>query len=103
MSQNVNTATAPPSPPICDCQPDAPAGDMALVKISSGETVGVDPCIAYLVQVLNDAGYKTTSCCCGHNQRPGIITLEDGRELIIMPNWAEARRIDHLWPDTLGN
>jgi len=63
----------------------------------------VDPCIASMVQALNDAGFLTTSSCCGHGHRPGIITLADGRELIIMPDYESARRIDYLWPDTYGN
>jgi hypothetical protein len=63
----------------------------------------VDPCIADLVQVLNDGGFPTVASCCGHGHRPGVINLADGRELVIMPSFEQARRIDHLWPDIHGN
>ena len=70
---------------------------------SDGRThAPVDPCIGPLVQALNDSGFLTTSSCCGHDHRPGTITLKDGRELLVMPSFAEARRTDHLWPDIHG-
>ena len=93
---------------MCDCKPDAPAADLAMVRLHHPTErgfvfAGVDPCIAPLVQTLNDGGYQTTASCCGHGRRPGIITLEDGRELIVMPDLGTARRIDHLFPDIHGN
>lgn len=63
----------------------------------------VDPCIAPLVQALNDAGLQTTSSCCGHGHRPGIVTLADGREILIMRDHDEAARTYPLWPDIHGN
>ena len=60
-------------------------------------TVWCDPCIASIVQALNDAGINTVASCCGHLTRPSSIILEDGREIFIMP-FEEARRIDCLWP-----
>lgn len=63
----------------------------------------VDPCIAPLVQILNDAGILTIGSCCGHGHRPGIINLSDGQELIVMPDFETARSIDHLFPDIYGN
>ena len=61
-------------------------------------TAGVDACIAPLIQALNDGGFQTIASCCGHRIRPGIITLEDGRELFILPNYESARELDNLWP-----
>lgn len=87
------------------CQHGIKAEQVRLARArSDGRThAPVDPCIAPLVQVLNDGGMLTTSSCCGHGQRPGTITLADGRELLVMPSFAEARRADHLWPDIHGN
>ena len=63
-----------------------------------------DPCIAPLVEALNNAGIKTIASCCGHGHRPGAITLIDGRELVIARDWAEARRIGDLFrTDINGN
>lgn len=64
--------------------------------------VGVDSCIAPLVLALNSSGFFTLASCCGHGNRPGSIVLQDGRELIIMPDIETARKIDHLFPNSLG-
>ena len=45
--------------------------------------IGIDSCIAPIVQALNDAGIYTANCCCGHGKADGSILLQDGRELII--------------------
>ncbi|MEW8049266.1 MAG: hypothetical protein AB2809_02720 [Candidatus Thiodiazotropha sp.] len=44
----------------------------------------VDPCIADIVQALNDAGLQTLASCCGHGKVNGRISLEDGRDLVLM-------------------
>lgn len=61
-------------------------------------TAGVDACIAPLIQALNDGGFQTIASCCGHGIRPGSIILEDGRELLILPDYESARKLDNLWP-----
>ena len=33
----------------------------------------------------------------------GSIILEDGREIILAPDWETARKIDHLFPDIHGH
>ncbi len=58
----------------------------------------VDLCIQPIVQALNDAGLQTLASCCGHGRRPGSIVLEDGRELLIAPDGATARRMDRGFP-----
>lgn len=71
---------------------------------SDGRThAPIDPCISNIVQALNKAKILTIASCCGHNNRPGIITLEDGRELIISPDFKTSRKIDKLFPDIWGN
>lgn len=70
---------------------------------SNGRThAPVDPCIAPLVAALNDAGIATVASCCGHGHRPGVVSLADGRELLVMPNYEQSRALDRLWPDIHG-
>jgi len=51
----------------------------------NGRVFNIDYCIADIVAALNAANIKTVASCCGHggNDIPSIITLEDGRELIL--------------------
>ncbi len=65
-------------------------------------TAQCDPCIEPIVQALNDGGIQTTASCCGHGHRPAAVILEDGRELLILPDYETARLLDHLWPDIHG-
>jgi len=65
--------------------------------------VDVDKCIAPLVKVLNQGGFRTIASCCGHGHRPGSIIFADGRELIIAKNWDEGRKIDRVFPDIHGH
>jgi len=44
---------------------------------------GIDECIAPIIQALNHAGIYTSQSCCGHGKGDGIITLHDGRIIII--------------------
>lgn len=50
-----------------------------------------DPCIAPLVQALNDGGFQTVASCCGHGKWPGIISLEPGHvvETLLLLKTAE--------------
>jgi len=66
-------------------------------KLDGGMFVSVDPCIAPLVQALNDSGFKTEASCCGHKKMPGSIILEDGRELFIVSDYEEGRRMDKIF------
>ena len=58
----------------------------------------VDSCLAELVATLNNAGFHTIACCCGHGVRPGSIALHDGREFIIAPNYESARITEKAFP-----
>lgn len=69
------------------------------VPRSDGRThVPVDPCIAPIVQALNDAGLATIASCCGHGKNMGRVTLSDGRELLIAPDFDTATRISNTFP-----
>ena len=67
-------------------------------KEFSGRThVPVDPCIAPLVQALNDGGIQTEASCCGYGNRPGSIILEDkNRWLFISSDYEEGQKIDKI-------
>ena len=45
--------------------------------------MGIDKCIAPIVRALQEGGIDMRGSCCGHNERNGYITLQDGRVLII--------------------
>ncbi len=82
------------------CEWGIMAIQMKLVKPrNDGRThIPVDPCIATIVQALNDADIETVASCCGHGKRPGNIILGDGRELIIAQNYETGRLIDKAFP-----
>lgn len=63
--------------------------------------VGVDPCIASLVQAFNDAGIQTIASCCGHGHQPASIVLEDFREIRVC-TFDQARAFDRLFPNIVG-
>ena len=45
--------------------------------------VGIDKCIAPIVEALQKGGIDMRGSCCGHNERNGYITLQDKRVLIV--------------------
>lgn len=45
--------------------------------------VGIDSCIADLVEALQLAGIDMRGSCCGHGVNQGRIDLQDGRILFI--------------------
>jgi len=49
----------------------------------NGKVRCIDWCIHQTVAALNAGGVNTAGSCCGHGVQDGLITLEDGRELII--------------------
>jgi hypothetical protein len=54
------------------------------MPVSGRTEIGVDSCIATLVQALNNGGVETTASCCGHGRGDGRIDLADGRVLVII-------------------
>jgi hypothetical protein len=45
--------------------------------------VGIDACIADLVEAMESAGLFMRSSCCGHGTQDGRIELQDGRVLVL--------------------
>lgn len=81
------------------CEQDITATQvrLAVPRTDGRATIPVDPCIAPIVQALNDAGIATIASCCGHGKRPGSIALADGREIILAANFEEAREVDRAF------
>ena len=50
-----------------------------------GKVQAIDPCIHQIIAALNAGGVRTVASCCGHKTMNGMITLEDGRVLVIFP------------------
>jgi len=75
---------------------------MVPVKLSNGKQGYCDPEIRDMVQCLNDGGFETIASCSGHGHRPATIALRDGREILLLRNYKEARSLDNLWPDING-
>ena len=61
----------------------------------NGKVQCIDYCIHRIVAALNAGGTLTVASCCGHEKMPGIISLEDGRVLVIfedqsvIDNWCD--------------
>ena len=54
----------------------------------------IDKCIASLIKALQDGGIDMRGSCCGHGHKPGRISLADGRELFILPNYESTQKLD---------
>lgn len=62
------------------------------------DVVHVDPCMQQLVQALNLIGMQTLNCCCGHGHQPGWVALEDGRHILIAPDYESMLRMRSDFP-----
>jgi len=74
-------------PVACPCV-TAPCREAAMVvtrRDADGRpSVWCDPCIAPLVDALNQPVHmETVGSCCGHGKGPGWVGLADGRVLVI--------------------
>lgn len=52
--------------------------DRVPLRLADGSTQLVEPCLARLLQALNDAGIPTTESCCGHGKNPAAIYFAPG-------------------------
>jgi hypothetical protein len=71
---------------------------------SETKLVGIDRCIAPIVDALNARGIYTLACCCGHGRDSGSIMLHDGRTLAITKSrrGERLRAEDDFWPAALS-
>lgn len=58
--------------------------DLACEGYEKWKTIGVDSCIASIVEALQGGGIDMRGSCCGHGYSPGMIHLQDGRGLLVM-------------------
>jgi len=73
-------------------------GNEKQIKLTDGTIKSCDECIQSIVQLFNDYGLQTTASCCGHEKQNGSIVLKDGREIMIIKKYKDARMIDLLFP-----
>lgn len=76
--------------------------DLACSGKSYWKSMLIDKCIAPIVKALQEAGIDMRGSCCGHGNRPGIISLADGRELFVLPDYDAARKLDSKYPNIWG-
>lgn len=71
---------------------------------SGQKLVGIDRCIAPIVDALNARGIYTANCCCGHFRDNGTIVLHDGRALTIgkMKRGETLYAEEDFWPAALS-
>lgn len=49
----------------------------------NGRRRDIDYCISDIVAALNAANIKTIASCCGHGEIDAVVSLTDGRDIII--------------------
>ena len=49
-----------------------------------GKTAMVDKCIAPVIQRMQDAGLRTSSCCCGHGTGASLIIWEEDAKAAVV-------------------
>lgn len=68
----------------------------------------IDSCIANIVDALQSKGINMTCSCCGHGKSFGEISLQDGRTIIIIPDFktsdlkmkgSKKNKVFDLWGD----
>lgn len=57
--------------------------DLSCTGFARFKYVGIDACIAPLVEALQKGGIDMRGSCCGHGKSVGEIHLQDGQVLII--------------------
>jgi hypothetical protein len=60
----------------------------------SGRVYDIDRCVSHIVAALNAGGVRTVASCCGPGKQHGNIALEDGRELLVVRDFATARQVE---------
>lgn len=86
---------------MCEHANDPGGREAAMIVLDPGtperqgrDEVWCDPCIAPIVKALNDGGLPTVASCCGHHLKPARISLRDGRELFVLPDYEAGSALD---------
>lgn len=83
--------------PVVETNKTSRESKMVHVTLADGKPGWCDPEIKDMVQALNDLGLQTIASCSGHGHRPATIALADGREILILRNYSEARQVGRLF------
>lgn len=67
-----------------------------------GKSFSVDASIAPIVEALNAGGVPTVASCSGHGKTVGVVSLKDGRELLIAADFEAARAMERTLSDIHG-
>lgn len=83
---------------------DSREAKMVIVKTDENgkPVVWCDPEIADIVHALNKEGIATVASCSGHGVRPGVVSLKDGRELLVAPDYDSACVMEACFPGING-
>lgn len=65
------------------CEVKVPA-DLSSSGKAYWKLAPIDACIVDIVEALQAGGIDMRASCCGHNEGPGEILLQDGRRLLVM-------------------
>lgn len=65
-------------------------------------TVWCDPEIADVVAALNTHGLRTVASCSGHGHRPGVVALQDGRQLMVFDNEGDFKAAQAVFPKDIN-
>lgn len=80
-----------------------PWGEEPSVSLThNGKTFAVDASIAPIVEALNAGGVPTVASCSGHGKTVGVVSLKDGRELLIAVDFEAARAMERTLSDIHG-
>lgn len=86
-----------------DIHQPLPWGEEPSVSLThNGKTFAVDASIAPIVEALNAAGVPTVASCSGHGKTCGVVSLKDGRELLIAADFEAARAMERTLSDIHG-
>lgn len=82
---------------MCTWGTDVPVRVLISAKLShTGQPrwreMGIDSCIAPIVDALQKVEINMLASCCGHGHGPGRIDLADGRVLTITPGVPHAHK-----------
>ena len=62
--------------------------------------VHIDRCIVPLIEALNKSGCPTVACCCGHGRGMSVISLKDGTQMLVLPDWDSGRKAEQVLRDS---
>lgn len=65
------------------------------LKLPSGKTFRVDPCMRELIQQLNKDGVQTVACCCGHGIYPETVVFKVSSSPLMFSVFVHTKKFPH--------